>query len=160
MKSIAAWMLISCLCVLSCSKQENDSLPEKKEESATEASGTMNTNSISKLDSLLLGSWRYLGSSVDHPPFFFEADPTRENILTFRNDNSYISIERSRLLDSGSFRVLDTTYYTSHTSRMVNKKSAFIAGTSQPTMYYLFLSNDTLNLSYGLGGSKYKRIRN
>ncbi len=111
----------------------------------------------SGLDSLVAGQWTFIGDKTDHSPFFLPASKDNYGYIIFNSVSGYIETRNGRIVDSGRYRVLDSTYIISHQRRLLELKSKMRTTYPYPRFWYLFISNDTLSLSHGLGGPSYKR---
>ncbi len=153
MKKLNLLAVLIIIGTISCSKPGSNSLEENGP--AVKSDETTISRTLG-LDSLVAGKWTYLGSATDYPPFFFPANEDNYGFIAFDSASGYIEIRNGSVVDSGRYRVIDSTYITSHQRRLLDRESKMKA-TTYPRFYYLFITNDTLSLSHGLGGQEYRR---
>lgn len=155
MKSLCTALVMFTI-LQACSKsEENRSIEDSGE---TEKVAMQEKNIPGKLDSIVLGSWILMGTTFDHPPYFSEVKSGESYLINFGSRSTYISMKNGSLIDSGTYRIIDSAYVFTTPQRIIRFTSKMNAAPPVNGIHFLYLSNDTLSFSHGLGGPRYKRI--
>lgn len=148
-------LIFVSLVLFACSKSADKGIV--KEEDLPSASKVTAT----RTDSILVGDWLYLGSSVAFAPYYILSTGDSV-ILTFKGNNTYVDSSKSRNADYGKFMIIDSVLGNGDRVNILNKVSSMIRGVGAPEFFRVNWSKDTLVLevnNQGIINSKYIKLR-